>query len=84
MYSGDVFQRKVRGRGKLYYNWGRKDYVWVKENMEVVDVLRLVEEAMWKGIRGRLTQYGLKCNRMKLLPLGWDGGVEKLMKGNDE
>ncbi|KAJ8421196.1 LOW QUALITY PROTEIN: hypothetical protein Cgig2_011715 [Carnegiea gigantea] len=29
-------------------------------------------------------QYSLKCNRLKLLPLGRVGDVKKLMKGNDE
>ncbi|KAJ8439204.1 hypothetical protein Cgig2_003417 [Carnegiea gigantea] len=63
---------------------GRKDCVQVKENMGVVKVMRLVEEAMGEGIRGRLVWYSLKCNRMELLPLGRDGDVRKLMKVNDE
>jgi len=58
--------------------------VWVKENMGVLEVLRLVEEAMGKGVRGRRMWYSLKCNRFELLPLGRDGDVKKLMKGNDE
>ncbi|KAJ8435704.1 hypothetical protein Cgig2_002661 [Carnegiea gigantea] len=62
----------------------RKDCVWVKENMGVLEVLRIVEEAMGKGIRGRRMWYSLKYNRLELLPLGRDGDVKKLMKGNDE
>ena len=45
---------------------GRNDCVWVRENMGVLEVLRLVKE----GIRGRRMWYSLKCNRLELLPLG--------------
>ncbi|KAJ8425362.1 hypothetical protein Cgig2_032878 [Carnegiea gigantea] len=62
----------------------RKDCVWVKENMGVLEVLRIVEEAMGEGIRDWHMWYSLKCNRLELLPLGQDGDVKKLMKGNDE
>ncbi|KAJ8435614.1 hypothetical protein Cgig2_012268 [Carnegiea gigantea] len=72
------------GGGELCYKGGRKDCVWVKENMGVLDVLRLVEEVMGEGLRGQLMWYSLKCNRMKLLPLGWYADMGKLMKGNDE
>ena len=50
----------------------------------MLEVLRLVEEAMTEVIRGRRMWYSLKCNGMELLPLGQDGDVKKLMKGNDE
>ncbi|KAJ8434229.1 hypothetical protein Cgig2_005908 [Carnegiea gigantea] len=63
---------------------GRKDYVWMKEHMSVLEVLRLVEEAMGEGLPGWQMWYSLKCNRFELLPLGRDGDVKKLMKGNDE
>ncbi|KAJ8444285.1 hypothetical protein Cgig2_029698 [Carnegiea gigantea] len=78
--------RFCRGRcgGKLCYKGRRKDCVWVKENMGVLDVLRLVEEVMGEGLRSRLMWYSLKCNQMELLPLGRDADVGKLMKGNDE
>ena len=56
----------------------------VKENMGVLELLRIVEEAMGKGIRGRRMWYSLKCNRFELLPFGRDGDVKKLMKGNNE
>ncbi|KAJ8446921.1 hypothetical protein Cgig2_013222 [Carnegiea gigantea] len=48
--------RFCRGRseGKLCYNGGKKDCVWVKGNMVVVEVLWLVEEAMGEGLGGRL------------------------------
>jgi len=69
---------------KLCYMGAKKDRVWVMVNMGVVEVLRLVEEAMGEGIRGRLIWYSLKYNRMELLSLGQDGDVRKLMKGNDE
>ncbi|KAJ8433147.1 hypothetical protein Cgig2_007111 [Carnegiea gigantea] len=49
--------------------------------MGVLDVLRLVEEVMGEGLRGRLIWHSLKCNRMELLPLGRDADVGKLMKG---
>ena len=58
--------------------------MWVKENMGVLDVLRLVEEVIGEGLRSRLMWYSLKCNRMELLPLGREANVGKLMKGNDE
>ncbi|KAJ8432093.1 hypothetical protein Cgig2_001174 [Carnegiea gigantea] len=77
------FVEEGAGR-KLCYKGGRKDCVWVKENIGVFDVLRLVEEVMGEGLRGRLMWYSLKCNRMELLPLGRDADVGKLMKGNDE
>ncbi|KAJ8435759.1 LOW QUALITY PROTEIN: hypothetical protein Cgig2_003181 [Carnegiea gigantea] len=78
--------RVVRGRsrGKVMLLGGRKDCVWVKENIGVLEVLRLVEEAMGEGIRGRQMWYNLKCNRLELLPSGLDGDVKKLMKGNDD
>ena len=63
---------------------GRKECVWVKENMGMLKVLRLVDEVMWEAVRGQRMWYSLKCNRFKLLPLGQDGNVKKLMKGNDE
>ncbi|KAJ8423056.1 hypothetical protein Cgig2_019826 [Carnegiea gigantea] len=52
--------------------------------MGVLDMLRLVEEVMREGLRGRLMWYSLKCNQMELLPLGRDADMGKLMKGNDE
>ena len=58
--------------------------MWLKENIGVLEVLRLVEDAMGEGIRGRLMWYSLKCNWLELLPLQWDGDVRKLIKGNDE
>ncbi|KAJ8431692.1 hypothetical protein Cgig2_006548 [Carnegiea gigantea] len=54
------------------------------ENIGVLEVLRIVEEAMGKGIRGRRMWYSLKCNRLESLSLRRDGDVKKLMKGNDE
>jgi len=63
---------------------GTKDCVWMKENMGVLEVLRIVEEAMGEGIRGQRMWYSLKCNRLELLPLGRDGDVKKLMKASDE
>ncbi|KAJ8442945.1 hypothetical protein Cgig2_019518 [Carnegiea gigantea] len=63
---------------------GRKDCVWVKEYMGVLEVLQIVEEAMGEGIRGRRIWYSLECNRLELLPLGRDGDVKKLITGNDE
>ncbi|KAJ8443111.1 hypothetical protein Cgig2_030879 [Carnegiea gigantea] len=68
---------RERSRRKVMLLWGRKDCVWVKENMGVLEVLRVVEEAMGEGIRGRRI-------RLELLPLGRDGDVKKLMKENDE
>ena len=78
--------RVVRGRsgGKVMLPVGRKDCVWVKENMSVLEVLRIVEAAMGEGIRGRRMWYSLKCNRLELFPLRRDSDVKKLMKGNDE
>ncbi|KAJ8435885.1 hypothetical protein Cgig2_010918 [Carnegiea gigantea] len=78
--------RVVKGRsgGKIILLAGKKDCVWVKKNMGVLEVLQLVEEAMGEGIRGRRMWYRLKCNRLELLPLGRDVDVKKLMKGNDE
>ncbi|KAJ8422350.1 hypothetical protein Cgig2_015345 [Carnegiea gigantea] len=52
--------------------------------MGMVEVLRLVEEIMGEGLRGQRMWYSLKCNRFELLPLGRDGDVKKLMKGNNE
>ncbi|KAJ8431233.1 hypothetical protein Cgig2_020778 [Carnegiea gigantea] len=63
---------------------GRKDCVLVKENMNVLEVLRIVKEAMREGIKCRRMWYSLKHNRLELLPLGQGGDVKKLMKGNDE
>ncbi|KAJ8426902.1 hypothetical protein Cgig2_024393 [Carnegiea gigantea] len=78
--------RVIRGRsrGKVMLSGGRKDYVWVKENICVLEVLRIVGEAMGEGVRGWQMWYSLKCNRLELLPLGRDSDVKKLMKGNDE
>ena len=58
--------------------------MWVKENMGVLELLRLGAKAMGEGVRGRRMWYSLKCNRLELLPLGRDGDVKKLMKWNDE
>ncbi|KAJ8430905.1 hypothetical protein Cgig2_008408 [Carnegiea gigantea] len=52
--------------------------------MGVLEVLRLVKEAMGEGLQGGRMWYSLKCNRFELLPLGRDGDVKKLMNGNDE
>ncbi|KAJ8429581.1 hypothetical protein Cgig2_023787 [Carnegiea gigantea] len=58
--------------GKVMLPGGRKDCVWVKENMGVLEVLRIVEEAMGEGTRGQRMWYR------------WDSDVKKLMKENDE
>ncbi|KAJ8432866.1 hypothetical protein Cgig2_033871 [Carnegiea gigantea] len=81
-----MLRRVVRGRfgGKVMLPKERKDCVWVKKNMGVLEVLRIAEEAMGEGIRGQRMWYSLKCNQLDLLPLGRDGDVKKLMKGNDE
>jgi len=77
------FCREKSG-SELCYNGGKKNCVWVKENMVVVEVLRLVEEAIDEGLRGQLIWYSLNYNQMKLLPFGSNGDVRKLMKSNDE
>jgi len=76
LWQGDdvvyILGRVVSGRsgGKVMLPGWRKDCVWVKENMGVLEVLRIVEEAMREGVRGWRMWYSLKCNRLELLPLG--------------
>ncbi|KAJ8430893.1 hypothetical protein Cgig2_003886 [Carnegiea gigantea] len=72
LHGGSVIANELRGRfgGKVMLPWGRKDCVWVKENIGVLEVLRLVEEAIGEAVWGGGMWYSLKCNRFELLPLG--------------
>ena len=47
-------------------------------------MLPIVEEEMGEDIRGWRMWYSLECNQLELLPLGWDGDVQKLMKGSNK
>ncbi|KAJ8444545.1 hypothetical protein Cgig2_000824 [Carnegiea gigantea] len=66
------------------YQGGRKDCVWVKEDMTAVEVMMLVEAAMGEGLKGRVMWLSLKYDRRQLIRLGRDADVMKLMKGNEE
>jgi len=66
------------------YHGGRKDCIWIKENMAVENVERLVEELMGEGLQGRKMWYSMKYNRREVLLLRKDVDVMKLMKGNKD
>jgi len=66
------------------YHEGRKDCIWIKENMVVENVERLVEELMGEGLQGRETWYSMKHDRREVLLLWKDVDVMKLMKGNED
>ena len=72
------------GDRMLSYCGGRKDCVWVKENMCVREVQNLVEEVMGEGLKGRKLWYSMKYDRTEVMLLWRDVDVKKLMKGNDE
>jgi len=68
----------------LSYHGGRKDCLWLKENMSVVHVQRLVKEVLGEGLKGRQMWYNMKYDRREVLLLGKDVDVTKLINRNEE
>ena len=66
------------------YRGGRKDCIWIKENMAVENVERLVQEIMGEWLRGREMWYNMKYDRREVLLLRKDVDVLNLMKGNED
>jgi len=64
------------GDRMLSYHGGRKDCIWIKENMPVVLEERLVEEVMGKGLKGWEMWYSMKYDRREVLLLGKDVDVK--------
>jgi len=66
------------------YREGRKDCIWVKPDMSVVVVRRLVEEVLGEGLEERGLWYSMKYDRGSMLAVRRDEDVKKLCKGNDD
>ncbi|KAJ8425718.1 hypothetical protein Cgig2_015866 [Carnegiea gigantea] len=64
------------GNSVLTYHRGSSDCIFVRENMGVDDVVKIVEET--------IDGYTMKFDRNVIIPLQRDGDVVKLVKGNDE
>ena len=70
--------------GVLSYEGGSSDCVWLKEDMGLDDVVKVVEGTIEEGLQGRSLWYSTKYDRRMVLPLRRDVDVGKLVKGNDE
>jgi len=66
------------------YREGRTDYIWVKPDMSVLVVRRLVEEVMGEGLQERRMCYSVKFDRGAMLAMWRDEDVKKLLKRNDD
>jgi len=68
----------------LSYRGGRKDCIWVKGNMLVLVMQRLVEEVIGEALQERGICYTMKYDRREPLHFRKDVDVMKLLKGHDE
>jgi len=76
--------RWARGNGFLTYQRGSSNCVWLRQDIEVGDVVKLVERTKQEGLWERMLWYSTKYDRNMFTPLPRDGDVGKLLKGNDE
>ncbi|KAJ8436061.1 hypothetical protein Cgig2_000357 [Carnegiea gigantea] len=69
--------------GVLTYQGGSRDCVWVRQNIRV-DEVKLAEEIVGEGLKGRKLWYNTKYDRSMWMLLHRDVDVCKLIKSNDE
>ena len=70
--------------GVLSYQGGSSDCVWLRQDLGLHDVVKVVEGTIQEGLQGRSLWYSTKYDRKMVLPLRRDVDVGKLVKGNDE
>jgi len=70
--------------GVLSYQGGSSDCVWLRQDMEYHDVVKVVGGMIQEGLQGRSLWYSTRYDRKMLLPLQREGDVGKLEKGSDE
>jgi len=71
------------GKDQMFsYREGRKDCTWVKADMSVLVVRRLVDEVMGEALQECEMWYSMKYDRGAMLPMWRDVDVKKLLKGN--
>lgn len=51
----------------MLYHDGRKDCVWVEENMSTLQVLMLVDEVVGGALKGRVMWNSVKYERRELI-----------------
>ena len=66
------------------YKGGIKECLWVKDKMSALELRMSVEDVMREGLGSRVMWYSLKYDQRKVIKLGRDIDVEKLIKGNEE
>ena len=69
--------------GLVTYHGGQNDCVWLMEDIEVDDVMKLVQETIREELWNRMVLYNTKYDRNMLMAFQRDGDLEKLVKGND-
>ena len=67
----------------MNYVSGSTKCVWMSQDIRVVDILKLAEEAMGVSVRELKMWYTMKFDQRMMLPFQDDGNVMSMMRGND-